>query len=161
MVCSQRLPKISKFKPPPLLLWCKDTFICPSTAWEGAWTLYIIIKWKSNPVWNYSWAQPPHTCVVCTHQCLPKISNFYIPPLLLWCKDTFICPSTAWEGAESLYFYIRWKSNPVWSESWAQPCHSFVVCTQWLPKISNFYPPPLLLWRKNTFTCPSTAWEGA
>ena len=32
-------------------------------------------------------------------QCLPKISNFYPPPLLLWCKDTLIYPSTAWEGA--------------------------------------------------------------
>jgi hypothetical protein len=26
------------------------------------------------------------------------IINFYPPPLLLWCQDTFICPSTAWEG---------------------------------------------------------------
>ena len=61
-------------------------------------TLYICIRWKFNPVWSGSCAQPCHTCVICT-QCLPKISKFYRPPLLLWCKDTFICPSTAWEGA--------------------------------------------------------------
>ena len=90
---------------------------------------FIYVPWTCNPVWSGSWPQSWHIGMVCT-QLFSRFSLLNPPPWLWWTRDTFIWPSTELEGSSTLYIYMRWKCNPVWSGGFRpQPCHSGIVCT--------------------------------
>ena len=80
---------------------------------------------------------------------------------LWWSKDASIWPPTALWGVETLYIYIRWKCNPVWSGSCPNPCHSCsgMFCTQLWARFSQLSPPPWLWWSKDASIWQFTALE--
>jgi hypothetical protein len=111
--------------------WRQSYYMTVST---GAWK----IEEQCNPVWSGSWPKPCHSCsgMFCTHL-WARFSQLSPPPWLWWSKDACVWPFTALVGDCTLYKYIRWKCNPVWSGSWPQPCHSSMNCTQLLLRFSS------------------------
>jgi hypothetical protein len=63
-----------------------------------------------NSVWSGSWNRIFHIGMVCI-QLLPRSSKLDTPPWVWWSKDAPIWPSTASEGVQILYIYIRWHRD--------------------------------------------------
>ena len=117
-------------------------------------------KMECNLVWSGSWPQSYQSGMVCTQSCSPCSASF----THLHCFDGLgIHPHGHPHHQKKIkhFIYMRWKFNPVWSDSWPRHCQSGMVCTQLLPRFSQFYPPPWLWWIGAASIWPSTASEGA
>ncbi len=114
-------PYLSKKSPPPTqVLQYKGAPICPSTAYQGAKTLYTydmdvgcLLK-----LFVASTMTPQHHLLSPT----PHRSKNSPPPApVKQCKGAPICPSTAYQGAKTLCIHMVWMRDAVQSCLQTQP----------------------------------------
>jgi hypothetical protein len=74
---------------------------------------------------------------------LPQFSKIWPPPCIgitVYCKGAPICPSTAYEGAQTLYTYPIWMLDTVTRGLQPKPWHHIVIGALPYPIISKFGP---------------------
>ncbi len=136
------LPKFIKLLPPPVQVkQCKGAPICPSTAYEGAQTLYIHPIWMWDKVsgglqpqpWHHNviWAPPyPNTPKFCPH--LLRYNSVRVHPYAhpqhkkllehLYTSNTDVGCSPQWFTASTMTLQCHLGSTlPQFSKIWPPP----------------------------------------